>query len=261
MPPETSLAPGHGPGGGWGRLRGRGARWTGVAIVVLVLLPCLLATGVLFWLESTDAALTRFDQRVLEAFVGARQPTLDAVVTVYSDVGNPVPALVTTGLAVIGLSLRWRTPTPVVLMLLGGSGSLALSMTTKRYADRVRPSADLHVNAMEPSWSFPSGHALNATVIAVVLAYLFVSRTGSWRVAAVAVPLAAVHTVLMGLSRVYLGAHWLSDVVVGWAMALAWLVLVLGAHQLLLSRREHRQPVGRGGRDGSPPAAADTLAP
>ena len=245
----------------YARLSGRRARWTGVVVLVLVLLPSLLSCLVLFWMESTNSGLMAYDQEVLDGFVAARSPVVDGVVTVYSDLGDPAPAIVATGLAVAGLAVLWRSWTPVVLMLLGGAGSLAMSMTTKAYADRVRPPVDLALAPMEPSWSFPSGHALNATIIAGVLAYLFVSRTRSWRVAAVVVPLAVLHMVLMGLSRVYLGAHWLTDVVVGWTMALAWLSLVLAVHQLLLRRFERRAETDLTGHDREPPGTPVTVAP
>ena len=254
--PSTDVPTEDGPrvGGTYGRLRGRRARWTGVVVLVLVFLPSLVASLALFWMESTNSGLTDYDQGVLDRVVAARTPVVDTVVTVYSDLGDPAPAIIATGLAVAGLAVLWRSWTPVVLMSLGGAGSLAMSMTTKAYADRVRPPLDLAVAPLEPSWSFPSGHALNATIIAGVLAYLAVSRTRSWRVAALVVPLAVLHLVLMGLSRVYLGAHWLTDVVVGWTMALAWLGVVLLVHQLLLRRAEARS-------QAVPPGAAATLAP
>lgn len=195
------------------------------------------------------------DRPVLDAVVAARTPALDQVVTTYSHLGGPVVALVATLLAVVGLSLLWRTWTPFLLMLVAGGGSLAMSMTTKGYVGRERPAQEFSVTAVEPSYSFPSGHALNATIIAGVLAYLLVSRTRSGRVALVVVPLALAHTVLMGLSRVYLGAHWLTDVVVAWPMALAWLTVVLTLHQVLVHRlrRVHRSR-------GRPGAAATVTA-
>jgi undecaprenyl-diphosphatase len=173
------------------------------------------------------------------------------VITVYSYLGGPVVAIVATFLAVVGLSLLWRTVTPFLLMLVAGGGSLAMSMTSKHVVGRERPPQEFSVTPVEPSFSFPSGHALNATIIAGVLAYLLISRTRSGRVALVAVPLALAHTLLMGLSRVYLGAHWLSDVVVAWPMSFAWLALVLTLHQVL---------VRRPGRGASDPGAAATVA-
>ncbi|WP_380169190.1 phosphatase PAP2 family protein [Jannaschia sp. R86511] len=247
--------------GPYGRLRGRRARWTGVVVLGLVFLPSLVASLVLFWMESTNSGLIAYDQGLLDRVAATRTPLADDVITVYSDLGDPAPAIVATGLAVAGLGLLWRSWTPVVLMLLGGAGSLAMSMSTKAYADRVRPPVDLAVTPMEPSWSFPSGHALNATIIAGVLAYLVISRSRSWRVAAVAVPLAVLHLVLMGASRVYLGAHWPTDVVVGWTMALAWLSLVLAVHQLLLRRFERRAATDLTGDGDDPSATAATVAP
>lgn len=189
--------------------------------------------------------LEDLDRPVLDAAIQARTPFWDQVVSVYSYLGGPVVAIAATFLAVVGLSLLWKTWTPFVLMLLAGAGSLAMSMSSKGFIARERPAQEFSVTPVEPSFSFPSGHALNATIIAGVLAYLLISRTRSARVALVAVPLALVHTLLMGLSRVYLGAHWLTDVVVAWPMSFAWLALVLTLHQVLVHRRVRR--VGRPG--------------
>lgn len=54
--------------------------------------------------------------------------------------------------------------------------------------------------------------------------------------------LAALFAVTMGLTRVYLGHHWLTDVVVAWALALAWLAVVITAHRLFLTTRRAERP-------------------
>lgn len=149
-------------------------------------------------------------------------------------------AVVATTLAVLGLAVLWRSRTPVLLMLVAGAGSLAMSMTGKALEGRERPPQGLSVSELEPSFSFPSGHALNATIIAGVLAYLVVLHTRSTRLSRAVTALAVVHALLMGLSRVYLGQHWLTDVVVAWLLASAWLVVVLTAHRLLVRRAAAR---------------------
>ncbi|MFC3690224.1 phosphatase PAP2 family protein [Aquipuribacter hungaricus] len=232
------------------RARGALAAWLSVVAGFVVL--NVAAAAVVFDDVSDRDGLEDLDRPVLDAAIEARTPFWDSVVTVYSELGGPVVAIAATFLAVVGLSLLWRTWTPFLLMLLAGSGSLAMSMTSKGVVGRQRPDQVFAVTPVEPSFSFPSGHALNATIIAGVLAYLLVSRTRSGRVALVVVPLALAHTLLMGLSRVYLGAHWLTDVVVAWPMSFAWLALVLTGHQVLVHLRERRR--------GRPGAAATVTA-
>lgn len=224
----------------WGVLAGARARWVALVVLGVLVAPALTVALLLFDDESDGDGLTGLDEPALEFAVGLRTPALDRAIEFYSYLGGPVVAIVATAAAVIGLSVLWRTRTPFLLMLVAGAGSLAMSMTSKAYADRPRPPEELLVGSLEPSWSFPSGHALNATIIAGVLAYLFIVRTRSPRVAVIAVSLAVIHTIAMGLSRVYLGQHWLTDVLVAWCMSVVWLAVVLGAHQFLLHQRERR---------------------
>ena len=69
-------------------------------------------------------------------------------------------------------------------------------------------------------------------------------QTSAW-VRALTVSLASAFAVLMGLSRVYLGHHWLTDVLVAWSLALAWLAVVITAHRLFLTVRRRRPATGR----------------
>jgi undecaprenyl-diphosphatase len=75
-----------------------------------------------------------------------------------------------------------------------------------------------------------------------VVAYLVILRLKSRRGRIWTAALAAAFAVTMGLSRVYLGHHWLTDVLAAWALGLAWLVLVITAHRLYLTIRKRRDP-------------------
>jgi undecaprenyl-diphosphatase len=96
----------------------------------------------------------------------------------------------------------------------------------------------------ESSPSFPSGHALNSTVIAGLVAYLLLRRLETRLARVITVILAAGWAIAIGLSRVFLGHHWLTDVVFGWILGLAWLSLVITAHRLFLTLRRSRAQVG-----------------
>ena len=186
--------------------------------------------------------LAGLDQPALDLALRARSPGLDAAITSYTDLGGPVLAPAFTALLVVGLAVLWRSWTPVLLMAVAAAGSLAMTSVGKVVVARVRPPTDLAVPPFETSPAFPSGHTLNATVIAGVIAYLLLLRVRSRGLRLLVVVLAVAHPVLMGLSRVYLGHHWLTDVVVAWCLGLAWLAVVLTGHQLLLRRVGHDDP-------------------
>jgi undecaprenyl-diphosphatase len=175
------------------------------------------------------------DQPVLDAMIDLRRPWLNTVVRWYTDLGS---ALVLPVIAAIGAGVLvwlWRSWTPALILLISGAGSLTMSKVGKAVVDRERPDQALAVPPFETSPAFPSGHTLNTTVIFVMIAYLLACRLLSLRARATAIAVAVVLSLLMGLTRVYLGAHWLTDVLVGWTLAAAWVLVLITAHRLAAS--------------------------
>lgn len=179
------------------------------------------------------------DQPALDQAVAWRSPGLDRAVTAYTDVGGPIGMPLLTLAAVAVMVWAWRSWTPVVLLVLATAGSLALTIAGKDLVGRARPPRMFAVPPYESSPSFPSGHTLNATVIAAVVVYLLLRKVRRPWVRVGAVVLGVAFMLTMGLSRVFLGHHWLSDVVMGWVLGLAWATVVVTAHRLFLAvRRE-----------------------
>lgn len=184
------------------------------------------------------------DQPVLDAAIGVRTDTANAVVTAFTDLGGKVGMPVLASAVALGLAVLWRSWTPIVLTAVTGAGSLLMTSVGKAAVGRARPPLDEAVPPFESSFSFPSGHSLNSMAIAGIVAYLLVRRLRHRWSRALAVTGCATFAVLMGLSRVYLGHHWLTDVLVAWALALGWLALVITGHRLWLTMRRRR---GRSG--------------
>jgi membrane-associated phospholipid phosphatase len=186
------------------------------------------------------------DHPVLDAAKSVRSPALNLVITGYTDIGGtvgmPILALVTT----VVLALRRRSWTPVILIVIAAAGSLLMTIAGKQLIGRTRPLLADAVPPYEYSASFPSGHSLNSVVIAGVVAYLVILRLKSRRSRIWTAALAAAFAVTIGLSRVYLGHHWLTDVLAAWTLGLAWLALVITAHRLYLTSRKHRAPAPAG---------------
>ena len=126
---------------------------------------------------------------------------------------------------------------------------LPINMLLKVYAGRPRPSTDL-VSVLAPTigLSFPSGHAMASTTLygfLAILAWMHIPQKGT-RIAAFFC--LAITAVMVSLSRVYLGAHWLSDVVGGWTAGIFLLVIIVevykhwGKRELGLHKPVPREP-------------------
>jgi undecaprenyl-diphosphatase len=179
------------------------------------------------------------DHPILDGAKTLRSPALDTIITGYTDVGGTVGMPVLALAIMIALALRRRSWTPVILMLVAGIGSLLMTIAGKELVGRTRPDLADAVPPYEYSASFPSGHSLNSVVIAGIVAYLIILRLKSARARVLTGVAAGVFAATMGLSRVYLGHHWLTDVLGAWALGAAWLALVITAHRLYLTTRVH----------------------
>ncbi|MGL5850527.1 MAG: phosphatase PAP2 family protein [Phycicoccus sp.] len=230
-------------------LLGRGRRWGAgqpalvvtVAVGVLVVLGLDLAIAGLYESVIEQDGLAVLDRPLLDAVARLRTPVWDAAITGYTDLGGTVgmSAVVTSG--AVALSAWWRSWMPLVVTAVAAVGSALLTVTGKQLVGRVRPPLELAVPPFETSPAFPLGHALNATALIGVLAYLVVLRLrGPYGRLGVA-GLAVLWAVAMGLSRVYLGHHWFTDVVCGWLVGLSWLTVVVTGHRVQVTARRRRR--------------------
>lgn len=224
------------------------ARWMaarGVLVTTAVVggvLAVLLtsASAEVYDAVTENDGVAGLDRPVLDQAVHWRSPGLDTAATAFTDVGGTAGMPVLVAVVVLVMVLAWRSWTPVVLTLIAAAGSLAMTTSGKDLIGRARPPLNLAVPPYEHSPSFPSGHTLNATVLIGVLVYLALLHLDSVRTRALVVVAGAVFVVAMGLSRVFLGHHWLTDVMVGWTLGLAWLSVVVTAHRLFLTVRRAR---------------------
>lgn len=113
---------------------------------------------------------------------------------------------------------RWSE---AVVVLVGAGGGVAISQGLKQLFGRERP--DLVYRAVEASNpSFPSGHAMLSAVVFLTLGALAARFATLRRVKALALGSGVLLSLLVGMSRIYLGVHWASDVLGGWSLGAAW---------------------------------------
>jgi undecaprenyl-diphosphatase len=184
------------------------------------------------------------DQPVLALAMRLRSPALDAVMTGYTNIAGPIGMPIIAVAVLTLMALHRKSWTPVILIAAAGTGSLLMTIAGKDIINRHRPPLADAVPPYEFSPSFPSGHTLNAVVIAGIIAYLLILRQNSRGRRALTITVAAVFAVTIGLSRVFLGHHWLTDVLAGFVLGAAWLTVIITAHRLYLTTRQKNPPTG-----------------
>ena len=195
--------------------------------------------------DSVKAAdgLSSLDEPVLELAISLRTPQNVALAQFITNLGGTIGLTIITVAIVVVMTIRWRSRTPVLLLSIGTAGSLLMTAIGKDLVGRARPPVTSAILPYETSPAFPSGHALNNTVVACLVAYLLLLHLTSllWRIVSIA--LAVLWFVTIGLTRVFLGYHWLTDVIAGWLLGLAWMAMVITCHRLYLTvRRDHSTP-------------------
>jgi membrane-associated phospholipid phosphatase len=190
-------------------------------------LPAVLsvAVAVLAVRSVVSGGPAAIDRSVLDWVLAHRGPGPVSVVRFVTNTGaSPVlfPLVALAGLAVRLRTGRWR-PAVVALAVAGaGVGTrLGLSVLVRE----ARPPSSAWAVPVG-GFSFPSGHTATSALIAGALAWLLSLLLPARWMTAVAAAVLGTWAVLVGLSRIYLGVHWVSDILAGWLLAGAWLTLL-----------------------------------
>ncbi|HVM40134.1 MAG TPA: bifunctional DedA family/phosphatase PAP2 family protein [Acidimicrobiia bacterium] len=195
-------------------------------------LAFLVVTGWVFGMLVDDVTgregLVRVDRPVAEYLADHRADGVTTTMEGFStvgDVGFLVAIVVVAGGAWLIATRRWSV---LLFLAVALGGALILSGVVKELVARPRPPGTLRaVDA--GGLSFPSGHAVHATTLFLALAYLHGAVVRHWR-ARVVIWLGACSLALfVGFSRVYLGVHWLTDVLGGHALGAVWVAVVATA--------------------------------
>ena len=193
--------------------------------ILLLLIPAIAALLLFVWLadEVRHGATQHIDDRIRMLVHTWASPALTAAMRGFSLVGTPA-VLITLGVVLIMLLAPTERARTLVRFAITIAGAEALDQILKLGFHRTRPATFFGVR--EPmGYSFPSGHALVSLVFFGALAML-AARTGSrtWRWSCYVA--AAVMIGAIGMSRIYLGMHYPSDVLGGYAAGTVWLATV-----------------------------------
>jgi membrane-associated phospholipid phosphatase len=196
----------------------------------------------LAWLLFEGSALARLDQALASSLHVSASPQGVAAFRVFTFFGGGTGLTIVSALVALMLFARRRPMNrhlDAIAWLVAMMGVAVLNATLKLAFVRPRPVFEAP-HAIAAGWSFPSGHAMATFVAAGMLAYFGVRAARRARLRACVLLAALVWTVAMGFSRLYLGVHYLSDVVGGFAAGTVWLSVCISAVEIARQRRASR---------------------
>ncbi len=200
----------------------------------LLVLMILFASALWGFSELAEAVMDgethAFDERLLLAF---RNPAdlsdpvgpgwFEEVMRDFTSLGGTaILAFITLGVA--GYLVMMCKRGAALLLLLAVSGGILLSHLLKWGFDRPRPDLVPHITEVYTQ-SFPSGHAMLSAVVYLTIGAVLSRTRSEVRIKVYLLGMAVLATVAVGISRIYLGVHWPSDVLAGWAVGAGWALM------------------------------------
>jgi undecaprenyl-diphosphatase len=228
------------------------ARMAGVERVTLITM--ILAAGVLLAFAKLadavgDGGTRAFDERLLVALRTPGNLADPIGPKWFEEMMRDFTAMGSTGvltlmvLTIAGFLAMTRKGYAAFFVLVSVIGGVLISQSMKWAYARPRPELVPH-GAEVYTASFPSGHSMMAAVVYLTLGALLARTLADRAVKIYVLAVAVFATILVGVSRVYLGVHWPTDVLAGWALGAAW-ALICGLVMTWLQRRGQVEGAGK----------------
>ena len=198
--------------------------------------------------ELHEKEVFAFDAPVLNMLHAVATPLLDRLFVLMTELGYLWGVVPLDVLVLLSLALRRRFRDGLFFGI-AVTGSAILDIVAKNYFARMRPELWLSLTP-ETTYSFPSGHAMGSTTLGMALIILCWPSRWRWPMTVASL----VFVLLVGISRVYLGVHYPSDILAGWSAAIIWVFAIY----VLVDRKAPPPPPSAAAGKDSVGAGSDT---
>lgn len=190
-----------------------------VSLIVLVLF-CVLAVLI------DSKLIAQFDQSVISIIQGLESKTLTPIMRVFTFIGSYKGILVILLMMIFILFFVLKSRTDALLVAVVIAGTQVINQVLKLYFQRARP--NFHRLIEIGGYSFPSGHAMSALAVYGILTYVFWRHTSDRTGRIMLIIISMIFILMIGISRIYLGVHYPSDIIGGYLASGVLLILAIG---------------------------------
>lgn len=192
---------------------------TGLCLIIFILLTYFTVVGQ----GDPDTIETGFDNVIREWFYSIRSPWLTEVAKAVTFMGNTKTIIAICILLLIIPSVTRKIGIPIAAVAIAGS---AINKMFKHIIMRPRPDVSLHL-IEQGGWSFPSGHSISSLLMYGFLAWLIIRYCKNQRIVNIATVVLTLLWIGVGLSRIYLGVHYPTDVLGGWTLGMVIMMIAI----------------------------------
>ncbi|MEC0238949.1 phosphatase PAP2 family protein [Paenibacillus dokdonensis] len=193
--------------------------------ILFVIVTILIVTSHIAW----------FDNAVISAVQGLETDWLTTVMKVFTFIGSSLMATILSVLAFLFLMVVMKHRRELIMFLVAVGGSEIWNVVLKNIIQRARPNTHRLIEIS--GYSFPSGHSMAAFSLYGAITFLLWRHIPSFAGRVVMIIVGVVLTLLIGISRIYLGVHYPSDVFGGYLASATWLMI-----SIALFEKYWRQP-------------------
>lgn len=192
--------------------------------------------------EMLESEIKRFDDSIIQFFHRIETDFLDMTMFLFTEAGSVWFLTIFSLIIISYLWLKKKDKWGILFFIVGIGGGGLLTKLLKYYFGRERPAIDETIDAI--GYSFPSGHSMGSLIFYGFLSYFLFRSDLRKRIKWIALYTGGLLIMMIGISRIYLGAHYPSDVIAGYLAGSIWLILCILALEYVKWRStSQRKPI------------------
>lgn len=195
-------------------------------LIIAFIISLVCVAGFIFIsLLISDQKIIDFDSNVIAAIQGLESPFITKVMKFFTFIGSAPVVIVLSIILIIFLYKVLHHRLELILFISAIIGSAVLNQILKQVFHRVRP--NFHRLIDIEGYSFPSGHAMNAFTVYAILSFLLWRHIPSRWGRSILIVFSVFMIIAIGISRIYLGVHYPSDIIGGYLASGFWLIVAI----------------------------------